>query len=256
MLTALLVGVALSIDPAGNQCTTAEIAAGLCSITNTGSTVEVGGTRGGSDGSSDHSGASDDDDATNAAPPKGPSVAPCDRVVDPLCRNVIVYTVEVQRQPTLSDLASFAPASVPLLDEPDGVGIVGMPMNFVVDARPHEQTGTLFDRPVTVRFAPLSVVFSYGDGATRSADDGGSTWTALGLAQFSATPTSHAYGARGTYTASATVRYGAAVNFGGGWVSVPGVLEIPTGAMSVQVFEVRTALVDKTCLESPHGPGC
>lgn len=253
----LTIALGLALLHTGPSCSREELDAGLCSITNTGSTVEIGGTRGGGGGGggADHSG-SDGDESANTAPPKGPSVAPCDRVVDPLCRNGIVYTVEVQRQPTLSDLASFAPASVPLLDEPDGVGIVGMPMNFVVDARPHEQTGTLFDRPVTVRFAPLSVVFTYGDGSSRSAGDGGSTWTALGLAQFSATPTSHAYGARGTYTASATVRYGAAVNFGGGWVAVPGVLEIPTGAMSVQVFEVRTALVDKTCLESPRGPGC
>ena len=69
-------------------------------------------------------------------------------------------------------------------------------------------------------------------------------------------PTSHAYTARGSYTASAVVRYAAQVNFGNGWVAVPGVLEIPTTSGDVQIFEVRTALVDKTCLENPGGVGC
>jgi hypothetical protein len=130
-------------------------------------------------------------------------------------------------QPTLSDVASFAPASAPFVDEPDGVGIVGMPMNFVATAGVHEQAGTLFDLPVTVRFTPTSYRFIYGDGTSRDSPTGGRTWAALGRAQFSATDTSHAYAARGTYTATATVRYAAQANFGNGWIDVPGLLDIP-----------------------------
>jgi hypothetical protein len=47
------------------------------------------------------------------------------------------------------------------------VGIVGMPMNFVATAGVHEQAGTLFDLPVTVRFTPTSYRFIYGDGTSR-----------------------------------------------------------------------------------------
>ncbi|WP_454130044.1 hypothetical protein [Microbacterium aurum] len=136
------------------------------------------------------------------------------------------------------------------------MGIVGMPVNFVVTATTHEQTGELFDLPVTVRFTPDSVVFAYGDGVTRTAADGGRSLSALGLPQFSATPTSHAYAARGTYTASALVRYAAEVDFGSGWVPVPGLLAIPTANATIDVLEARTALVDRTCIEDPAGVGC
>lgn len=207
-------------------------------------------------------GRSDDDADDTSAPPRTTPPAPATPPVDD-CRPTDPASCTVQPdpppaipQPTLSDVARFAPASAPLIDEPDGVGVVGMPMNFVVDATTHEVTGTLFDLPVTVRFTPTSVLFVHGDGTSRESDDGGQSWATLGLAQFSATSTSHAYSTRGTYTASAAVRYAADVNFGGGWITVPGTLEIPTTAGDVQIFEVRTALVDKTCLENPSGIGC
>ncbi|EPD83538.1 hypothetical protein HMPREF1529_02920 [Microbacterium sp. oral taxon 186 str. F0373] len=219
---------------------------GNCSISNTGSSVEIGATRpGGSGGSGGSRGDGGDAEAAPAPPPPA--------CTDSLCRGN--YSVVVL-QPTLSDVASFAPASAPFVDEPDGVGIVGMPMNFVATAGVHEQAGTLFDLPVTVRFTPTSYRFIYGDGTSRDSPTGGRTWAALGRAQFSATDTSHAYAARGTYTASATVRYAAQANFGNGWIDVPGLLDIPAGTTTLQIVDVKTALVDKTCLENPRGPGC
>ncbi|WP_292830633.1 hypothetical protein [Microbacterium sp.] len=159
-------------------------------------------------------------------------------------------------RPTLTDVASFAPAASLLADEPDGVGIVGMPMNFVVTATPHTATGTLFDLPVTVRFVPASFVFVHGDGSSRTSPTGGRTWAALGQEQFSATATSHAYRTRGSYGASAIVKYSATVDFGTGDVKVPGLLEVRTPTTAIDVVEVRTALVERTCLENPSGPGC
>lgn len=220
---------------------------GACpSISNTGSSVEIGATRpGGSEGSG---GSRGDDGGPESVPAPPPPAC-----TDSLCRGN--YSVSVLR-PTLTDVASFAPASAPFVDEPDGVGIVGMPMNFVATAGVHEQAGTLFDLPVTVRFTPASYLFSYGDGTSRDSATGGRTWAELGRAQFSATDTSHAYAARGTYTATATVRYAAQANFGNGWIDVPGLLDIAAGATTLQIVDVKTALVDKTCLENPRGPGC
>ena len=256
MLFALVGGIA-STDAGG--CAGSSAWGGNCNVENDGSSVEIGATQ---DGSNPSEGARDDDDVDRESGPRdattgpSPSATPCNPL-DLVCvRAGSGYTVAVIQQPTLADVARFAPASVPLVDEPDGVGVVGMPMNFVVDAQTHERTGTLFDLPVTVRFTPASVLFVHGDGTSRVSDGGGRSWAALGLAQFSATPTSHAYTARGSYTASAVVRYAAQVNFGNGWVAVPGVLEIPTTSGDVQIFEVRTALVDKTCLENPGGVGC
>ena len=250
----LIVGIALlALAPSAAGCSVDEVNAGICpEVANSGSSVDVSGTiPGGRDttgGGGDRGGSGRDTDA--AAPDAD------DECVGALCYRIpITYEVGILR-PTLTDVASFAPAGLGLTDEPDGVGIVGMPVNFVVTATTHEQTGELFDLPVTVRFTPDSVVFSYGDGATRTAADGGRSLSALGLPQFSATPTSHAYAARGTYTASALVRYAAEVDFGSGWVPVPGLLAIPTANATIDVLEARTALVDRTCIEDPAGVGC
>lgn len=244
MLTLLV----LAVLSTSSACNSNAQAAGLCSISNTGSSVEVGATRpGGSEGS--HGSPNGSRDGGNS----GGTASPPPACTDNLCRGN--YSVAVLR-PTLADVASFAPASAPLVDEPDGVGIVGMPVNFVVSAGAHEQAGVLFDLPVTVRFTPTSYVFVHGDGTVRETVTGGRTWAQLGRAQFSATDTSHAYSTRGTYTATATVRYAAQVDFGGGWTDVPGLLEIPAGTTTLQIVEVRTALVERTCGENPTGPGC
>ena len=234
---------------------------GICGgVTNGGTAVEIVGERPGGSLPDDWRPNDDDSSAppdTTPQPPTPPREDNCSPANPTTCfEQPDVPAEPTIPQPTLADVARFAPASVPLIDEPDGVGVVGMPMNFVVDARAHDAAGTLFDLPVSVRFTPASVLFVHGDGTSRVSDGGGRSWATLGLAQFSATPTSHAYTARGSYTASAVVRYAAQVNFGNGWVAVPGVLEIPTTSGDVQIFEVRTALVDKTCLENPGGVGC
>ncbi len=250
-----IAGLLVFGDPVRTEtCSAFDQVSGNCNVENSGTSVDIDGTLPGSgggggggsrwpdegagDGSDDGSGADEDECLS-------PHFGECG----------YSYTV-VTLEPTLTDVASFAPDPLALIDEPDGVGIVGMPVNFVVDAAPHEQTGELFDLPVRVRFEPVSVLFVHGDGTSREAADGGRSWADLGLAQFSATSTSHAYADRGTYTASAVVRYAAGVDFGNGWVEVPGLLEIPTSAMSIRILEVRTALVDRTCAEDPTGPGC
>lgn len=250
-LLAIPMAVALLSVPAeGGGCAGSSTWSGGCTVENTGSTVEIGATQpGGSDVSNPRTGGGGGGlpDATAPAPCVGSTLV-CDRIP-------ITYAVEVI-QPTLADVASFAPASVPLLDEPDGVGVVGMPVNFVVTPTVHEQAGELFALPISVRFTPASIVFVHGDGTSRTATGGGRTWEQLGLPQFSATTTSHAYAARGTYSAHAIVRYAAEYNLGRGWAPIDGLLEIPTAAAALQIVEVRTALVDQTCLENPSGPGC
>ncbi|QLD12893.1 hypothetical protein [Microbacterium oleivorans] len=159
-------------------------------------------------------------------------------------------------QATLADVASFAPTPLSLGGEPAGFGIVGLPTNFVVAASEHTATGTLFDLPVTVRFSPEQVTILPGDGASVSAGLGGASWSSLGQPQFSPTATSHTYSTRGTYAASAVVRYRADVDFGRGWRPVPGLLAIPTAGYTVEVLEARSALVERTCVEAPSGPGC
>ncbi|MFT4307698.1 MAG: hypothetical protein QM604_12490 [Microbacterium sp.] len=157
---------------------------------------------------------------------------------------------------TMDDLASFRPASPAIASEPAGVGLAGLPTNFVTAAETHTVSGELFGYAVTVRFTPTTYVFDHGDGTSRRAATGGASWAALGQADFTPTATSHTYPARGTFTATGAVEYTAQVDFGGGWRGVPGVLTLASPGYDVRIVEARTALVARTCLEDPAGPGC
>ncbi len=167
------------------------------------------------------------------------------------------YDVVAPPEVTLADLASFRPARPSLGGEPSGFGVVGMPANIVAAASEQHIPGTLLGWEVTVRFVPAGFVFDYGDGDGAHSTTGGATWQRLGQAQFTPTATSHVYGARGTFRASVQVQYTAAVDFGSGvWRPVAGYVTAVSGDYPVRVVEVRTALVDKTCVENPRGPGC
>ena len=131
-----------------------------------------------------------------------------------------------------------------------------MPANIVAAASEQQIVGTILGWDVTVRFVPAAFIFEYGDGTTVRTASGGASWEQLGQAQFTPTPTSHAYSARGTYPVSVTVQYAPSVNFGRVWRPVPGFVSATAGGYEVRVVEVRTALVDRTCAEDPSGPGC
>jgi hypothetical protein len=173
----------------------------------------------------------------------------------PLCREG--YAVGTLPDVTLADLASFVPAKPSLTGEPAGFGVEGLPANIVAAASEQRMPGTVLGWDVVVRFVPSAYVFEYGDGATRRSATGGAAWEHLGLAQFSPTATSHVYRERGTYPVAVSVEYAASVDFGTGWWRpVPGVVTARTSGYEIEVLRASTALVDRTCTEDPHGPGC
>jgi len=165
-------------------------------------------------------------------------------------------TEESEHPLTIEDLAQFVPDPVTTTAEPGNVGVVGMATNFVATVAAHTASGTLLDRPVTVRFTPVRVVFDHGDGTTATAPDGGRTWSALGQAPFTATSTSHVYTRRGTYTTSTTVAYTAEVDVGGGWFPVSGELSVDGASRRIRIYEAATALVAWSCEERPAAVGC
>jgi hypothetical protein len=157
---------------------------------------------------------------------------------------------------TITDLASFSPETAMATGEPSNLGVAGLPVNFVAAASVHVRTGTLFGAPISVRFTPVGFDFRYGDGATANLATGGSSWTALGQAQFTPTATSHVYRDRGTYDADVTVRYTAEIDLGAGWMPVDGELSVPGPVQQIRIYEAHTALVEYTCAERPTAKGC
>lgn len=265
---AILSVIAAGPASASERCVDVGSWTSTCSISNSGTQVDLTGNSGGggnSGGNQQTPGAGRGDtlpkhinrsDGQGQGPAPLPAPAPtptCSPVVG--CRGN--YDVVVIPDPTLADIASFVPARPVMSAEPKGIGIIGMPMNVVASASEQYLTGTLFDYDVTVRFIPTSFRFDYGDGTVRTSTTGGASWGRLGQAEFTPTATSHVYSSRGTYTVSVTVLYSASVDFGSGnWRDVPGFVEATLGGNSVRIVEVHTALVDKTCTENPNGPGC
>ena len=220
-----------------------------CSVSNSGEQVDIGASI--SDESEPDSGEAPPDRSGPAEPAPAPTPVTCTRAD---CGGFLVVTPP---DVTAADLASFRPARPSLTGEPAGFGIVGAPTNVVAAASAQDIAGTLLGWDVVVRFTPASYLFDHGDGTTARSATGGAGWSALGQAQFTPTATSHVYRERGTYPVSVTVQYAASVDFGSGtWRPVTGFVTATTGGYDVQVVEARTALVDRTCLENPGGPGC
>lgn len=157
---------------------------------------------------------------------------------------------------TINDVARFAPAGSAITGEPDNVGVVGLPTNFVATASVHTVNDSLFGFPVAVRFTPSGYDFSFGDGTTATTTSGGRSWADLGQAQFTPTPTSHTYTERGTYSAQVDLRYTAEVDFGIGWFPVSGEVTSAGPPQQIRIFEAHTALVAQTCQQAPDSPGC
>lgn len=230
-----------------------------CSVANTGTQVDVGGSTnqpgstspGSGGGGNNGSGPGDSGPRTR---PGQDGATPAEECPEIGCRGN--YTVVTVPDVTLADLASFVPAAPSFTGEPEGYGITGSPTNLLAEASTHLLSGQILGWDVTVRFTPATFEMEYGDGTTGRTSTGGARWADLGLPPFSPTATSHVYSARGTYTASLTLGYTAAVNFGGGWREVDGLVRSPAVPYSVQILDARTALVDLTCAENPGGPGC
>ncbi|WP_460773951.1 hypothetical protein [Microbacterium sp. GXF7504] len=183
-----------------------------------------------------------------------PRTPPCVPSAEDLCRGN--YEVAGLPDVTMEDLASFRPAAPSAASEPANVGIVGMPVNLVAAASTHTATGELFGYAVTVRFTPVGYAFDHGDGTVARTTTPGTSWAALGQAQFTPTATSHAYAARGDYSVAVATTYVAHVDFGGGWRDVPGTLTLSSDGYPLRIVEARTALVEHTCLETPSAVGC
>lgn len=158
---------------------------------------------------------------------------------------------------TLRDIATFHPAPHDHTAEPAGWAVIDLPANAIADVDTVTRSGTLFGRPVDVRFHPVAYQWAYSDGGTVNSSGPGATWTDLGQAEFTATPTSHVYRSKGEHTARLDVTYVAEYRFdGSAWRWIDGTLTIQGAPQRVLVGEFDTVLVTGPCTTNPDSPGC
>ncbi len=258
LIARLLITLVLSVASStaitsATGCGSAGIWGNDCTVENTGTEVDVGGTTHTGGGSGDGS-ASAGDGTTGSDLDSDDSLLAAPVCTTALCRGG--YSAVRIPEATMEDLAAFRPTVPSVASEPAGIGLAGMPTNFLTAADPHTVTGELFGYDVVVRFTPVAYVFDHGDGTSQRGATPGSSWRGLAQADFTPTATSHAYSERGTYGATASVEYTAQVDFGGGWRAVPGILTLTSAGYEVRIVAASTALVARTCLEDPTGPGC
>lgn len=189
--------------------------------------------------------------AGNGAPSGPPPIQP------PLTIDRPGYTVTMPV--TLSDLARFRPD--PGVDhmQPNRWMIVGLDTNFFARATQHVKSGTLLDRPASVRFTPVRYRWTYGDGTGRTTATPGATWEALGLHEFDATPTSHIYRSPGTYVIDLTIGYAPEYRYADAteWIPVSGLIWVPANRLVAEAASgAKTVLVEDECTVNPQGPGC
>jgi hypothetical protein len=213
-----------------------------------------------SDNSDDAADAPTDAD-TPRKPPRDPNALVCDQ--PDLCPDALPPADDPAPPPaptagvSMSDLASFYPSKLGLASEPNGWAVVGLDTNFFADAPAHMATGRLLNRQASVLFTPTSFEWDYGDGHRATTNTAGRSWSELGVAEFSTTPTSHIYITTGTFNVQLTVVYTAQYRFGGGaWRDVPGTLRLQAPTLKVVASNASTVLVQRDCAADPGGPGC
>jgi hypothetical protein len=190
-------------------------------------------------------------------PPRNPVLGSrqCSIILAGLCRgqsapkNPPPRAARVQRAPipptSVSDLVAFQPLPPGIVIEPGSWSLPRVPTNIFSSASAQSQSGTLLGWPIEVRFSPQSYRWSYGDGASATRSEAGSSW---GQNQFGATSTSHVYRAPGTYTVTLQVDYSVSYRFDqGGFVPLAGVVSRAGPPATLQILRVDSLLVDEGC---------
>ncbi|AZH82764.1 hypothetical protein EAO79_07530 [Plantibacter sp. PA-3-X8] len=266
----LVGGVGLASAAVAASCDAGGAISGACignGSVDIGGSVERPGTGVGSGGGT---GGGDDEGGGSAELPPGVTDGPNgERTVCSLMRPDECYTftpgdlgTDLGAAPaapvTIRDVASFAPTAPTVTTEPAAWGVRGLHTNVIAAASGHTRTGTLLGQVAEVNFIPVGFTFDYGDGESATVRTGGSSWTALGLAEFSKTPTSHRYTTVGTKTITVEVEYAAEYRIGdSGWLPVVGTLSIPTEEPhTVQIVRNSTVGVDKPCRPGKPAIGC
>ena len=182
----------------------------------------------------------------------------CLRVVDDRCYVSLTRPEDAAPgTPTLSDIASFRPQVGTAHMQPNGWGVVGIHTNFFAIGDAHVVTGTLLGLPASVRFTPIAWHWDYGDGTAASAGSPGGTWAQLGIREFDATPGSHLYPTKGSYTVALDIEYAAEYQYAGQpWLPISGTLLLPANDLAITTWNVKTVLVAEDCLDDPTAPGC
>ena len=262
-VSVLLLAVAVPVNLTGSNCAPLEVQFGTCTITpSTDDTAVILDGSAGAPGGATGSGAGDDAGAAGGAGATDPGSAACTpSPIEPdRCysgRSGRPDAATATPAVVITDVARFQPAFPSPSSEPEGWGVVGLPVNLLGPTGPRIVAGSILGQPAEVRFTPVAWQWDHGDGTAATTAVGGAPWSALGVPEFSSTPTSHVYAARGIISVRLVVVLSAEYRVGDGpWMPVAGVLPVALPEVPLRIASASTVLVDRDCRAAPAGPGC
>lgn len=149
----------------------------------------------------------------------------------------------------------FPIAASEIASQPDGFSLRNGHAHMYASSETQDFNITLFDQDVRVRAIPMSYVWSYGDGSSRTLDFPGEPRPNHNFED--QTPSSHLYKETGDFTVGMSTRFrGEYSTEGGPWTPIPGVATVPSESMVMSVWRTKKLLVSTDCVSNPSGPGC
>ncbi|MBB2996858.1 hypothetical protein [Paeniglutamicibacter cryotolerans] len=146
-------------------------------------------------------------------------------------------------------------AASAIASQPDGFSLRNGHAHMYASSEIQDFNITLFDQDVRVKAIPMSYVWAYGDGTSRTLDFPGEPRPNHSFED--ETPSSHVYQETGDFTVGMSTRFrGEYSTEGGPWTPIPGVATVPSESMVMSVWRTKKLLVSTNCISNPRGPGC
>lgn len=142
-----------------------------------------------------------------------------------------------------------------IVSQPEGFSLRNGHAHMYAESTTQDFSITIFDQDVRVRAIPVSYVWGYGDGTSRTFAFPGGPVAQRGFDE--ATSTSHVYSDTGNFGVGLTTRFrGEYSTEGGPWTPIPGVASVPSEQSAMSVWRTKKILVAENCNQGPSSPGC
>lgn len=136
---------------------------------------------------------------------------------------------------------------------PEGWGVVNKPVAvWAGNNSSRTETMELAGYMVEIRVTPAEYKWNFGDGNTVTTKSAGRKPRYAHDADIS-----HSYTESGEYTINLTTSYVGQFRVDGGpWEDIPGIAEIASTPVPVEIYRYVRYLVDEDCTKNPEGPDC
>lgn len=156
---------------------------------------------------------------------------------------------------TLTDFRKLSILASIIVSQPESFSLRNGHAHMYAKAETQNFAVTIFDQNVRIRAIPVSYIWSYGDGTSRTLNFPGGAMAQRSFDE--PTSTSHVYSETGDFRVGLTTRFrGEYSTEGGPWTPVPGVANVLSEQVMMSVWRTKKILVAENCSQASDAPGC